>query len=51
MAYGAVLERRFTRKGIEGSNPSPSAIGWLHSHMTKTSDTCIGTKRMKLPCF
>lgn len=25
MAYGAALERRFTRKGIEGSNPSPSA--------------------------
>lgn len=25
MVYGAALERRFTRKGIEGSNPSPSA--------------------------
>ncbi len=25
VAYGAALERRFTRKGIEGSNPSPSA--------------------------
>jgi hypothetical protein len=26
VAYGAALERRFTRKGIEGSNPSPSAM-------------------------
>lgn len=26
MVYGAALERRFTRKSIEGSNPSPSAI-------------------------
>jgi hypothetical protein len=25
VAYGAALERRFTRKGIEGSNPSLSA--------------------------
>ncbi len=25
MAYGARLESVFTRKGIEGSNPSPSA--------------------------
>ena len=26
MVYGAALERRFTRKGIQGSNPCPSAI-------------------------
>ena len=25
VVYGAALERRFTRKGIEGSNPSLSA--------------------------
>lgn len=25
MVYGAALERRFTRKGIQGSNPCPSA--------------------------
>ena len=25
VVYGAALERRFIRKGIEGSNPSPSA--------------------------
>lgn len=26
VVYGARLERGFARKGIEGSNPSPSAI-------------------------
>jgi hypothetical protein len=26
LVYGAALERRFTRKGIQGSNPCPSAI-------------------------
>ncbi len=33
MAYGAALERRFGRKSIEGSNPSPSAILFYNSFM------------------
>ena len=33
VAYGAALERRFTRKGIEGSNPSLSANLCVFKHL------------------
>lgn len=39
MVYGAALERRFTRKGIEGSNPSPSAK--LYSFIMKERLTAV----------
>src|SRR3954469_25840174 len=42
VAYGAALERRFTRKGIEGSNPSLSATLVLQT-MNPSHDQTLQT--------